>query len=54
MDDLSKRLDDMIAEERLREIASGTGNKARTARYQLKRRKNKDTETCPEGHAYTD
>jgi len=53
-DDISKRLDDMVQEERLQEIASGTGKKARVARHRLRRKKNSNRDTCPQGHPYDD
>jgi hypothetical protein len=53
-DDISRSLDEQIKEERLRETASGTGKKARFARHTLRRKKATETDTCPEGHKYTD
>lgn len=53
-DDISRRLDEEIKEERLKEVASGTGKKARFARHTLRRKKATETNACPEGHKYTD
>lgn len=46
----SRRLDDLIKDERLREVASGTGRKARFARHTLRRKSVADG--CPQGHPY--
>lgn len=46
----SRKLDDMIKEERLRETAGGVGRKARFARHALRRKT--AAEGCPQGHAY--
>jgi hypothetical protein len=53
-DNVSKRLDDMISQERLEDVASGTGKKARAARHRLRRKVNSNRDTCPQGHGYTD
>ena len=50
-DHISKRLDDMVKAERLQELASGTGRKARIARHTIRRRTQVDG--CPQGHQYT-
>lgn len=53
----SDDLDKMIAEERLRTLAAGTGPKARRARYQIRRAQTASAgerpTTCPSGHEYT-
>jgi len=52
MEDITKKLDEEIKASRLREIAQGSGPKARAARHAIKRKDNKNKNVCPEGHPY--
>ena len=51
MEDITSRLDALVASEREQELMHSTGTAARKARYRARR--NSKVNECPNGHEYT-